>query len=650
MSHLEPVELTADQVKKLNVIFTPQCSVNIYDDNQPQFCIGHGSVSRVMLQYLPKVELFYEVEMQNKNDSHRSRTNDSAGSGMIKKKRVKLENLRFRNGCPIYVTEQEVQMKGIILGNCDIPSNFVGATPPNSHTGTGDDAKFWYSVQLLRQSHDGEGTIMHAIQPSKISYRSTISIKEEDAARENRIVETTAVSHDVTVKDEHLLCEKSANAEIVNSRRFPVPDTVSFTSIANDIAFPSSEHSRAQNDLEEFPRSSCKSLDRADETNENEVCEVKFATPTRKIGRSLDVASNKNDERFLPLNQEPSPIVSPEIKNRWGPSTDCRENNLKRKRIPILDQDRTSDNEKYSNQDHPEKVTEMVRDSNFRNGESPEVRSTPQRSRRSKHEEIGDTKDSTIVAGGYKPFDRSIMHQPPDPSESKTKMMQGRLHHWCGKCRGGRGYWTKHKECDHIENHPSTKRRLSSCTATSTGTATSLDHARRPGRKDIIRNGTERERRSASSDARYDNISDKSSQRSSSVMKSERITNKHYQASMFRRILNKKKSLIFLRGQGDTPSSFWEKNTPMCVYYHVRGFCVSHCPRAVDHTDPPMEKLESLLEWCDEKCSDEEFTVPVPARVPERDTMTDKEMAICKLRLPLEIYKAALHGGKRYQC
>ena len=42
--------------------------------------------------------------------------------------------------------------------------------------------------------------------------------------------------------------------------------------------------------------------------------------------------------------------------------------------------------------------------------------------------------------------------QPPSDDDEKTKDVEDRTYHWCGKCRGGKGMWALHSEKDHKDN------------------------------------------------------------------------------------------------------------------------------------------------------------------------------------------------------
>ncbi len=144
------VALESHQIQEST--FPPNCPVYIYEkynETETQ-CVGNGIVTRVMLQCVPKVEMFFEVD--TKNDL----------------KLVNAEDLRYRTHCPVNVKVNDEIMEGVVIGICDVPLN------ARCNEGTIDGSthcNFWYSIHLCDTLE--ELPILHQVIPSNVSHRQT---------------------------------------------------------------------------------------------------------------------------------------------------------------------------------------------------------------------------------------------------------------------------------------------------------------------------------------------------------------------------------------------------------------------------------------------------------------------------------------------
>ncbi|GFH45276.1 predicted protein [Chaetoceros tenuissimus] len=76
----------------------------------------------------------------------------------------------------------------------------------------------------------------------------------------------------------------------------------------------------------------------------------------------------------------------------------------------------------------------------------------------------------------------------------------------------------------------------------------------------------------------------------------EKIENHHYRKDMFQRhTLHMYKFMT--SDKREFPKSQWG-NFPMCIQFHVEGFCSGHCTLIQDHRICRQDKLEELLCWC----------------------------------------------------
>jgi hypothetical protein len=69
--------------------------------------------------------------------------------------------------------------------------------------------------------------------------------------------------------------------------------------------------------------------------------------------------------------------------------------------------------------------------------------------------------------------------------------------------------------------------------------------------------------------------------------------NSSYQADMFGKFRNLKKD------KKTIPTSPWDMNVPMCLAYHIHGFCISNCNSVVDHCALSPKNAQRLLKWCE---------------------------------------------------
>ena len=417
------------------------------------------------------------------------------------RKMCKTENIRYRNGCPVYLKYEnqnldesgggEEAVKGIVLGICDIPANGnANGNAAEMRECTQDT--FWYSIQLC--NNPAAGSILHEVSPTKVSYRTCEIVKKEE--------EEEGKDEADLLDDIQVLGVKIENDDR-DERDLHVPETVSFLSA--DQKLRESVQSLATRGKEETGHTnpeddsnSRASKRRSLNTNSTSIgntsiAETGFCKESQSDGLSASLSSERENDRDIPIS--------------------------------------------------------FIRDA------------------------------------------------PPGLSESTTKMIHGRAFHWCGECRGGRGYWTSHKEDEHDDNDTNTRVRQSNGTI-------SVDHSD-ASRKDFH---------------------------------GDKIRNNHYQRSMFKHIYDQKGSINFLvRDQTRSiPKSFTDNKTPMCIFYHVKGFCKSTCTRAIDHTETPEEKLESFLRWCNQRC----FNTTDP---PQTQSSPNK-IFTCKIRLAVSKFNSAQEG------
>lgn len=701
------VELERHQVEKST--FPPKCPIYIYDGQVPACCIGQGTVSRVMLQYLPKVEMFFEVDTG------------------ISHKMFKTENIRLRNGCPVYVeyknqderggSAKEETLKGIVLGICDIP---IDATEIRDFT----QDTYWYSIQMY---DNPAGSILHEVSPSKVSYR-TCEIKEEEKEEE--------LSDDIEILRAPVKIENddSMQDDSMNEIDLPVPDTLPFPSNKMlDISIQSSAAEEAIDHTDNEGGSSARACKRRS-LDSTSIGDTLVATgcdgsqsgrpslsppQRRKSNTETPINGNENrqtrktsyfpycnDDTYHPLNKKENGrpvertswryirpgLSEPDSKEyfgrivywcgkcnggngmwnyqhsekehvKWSTTRECHDERDGQKRQfeiesdnrpqdscpsrrdrkkPRSPREHSTDERRRANElnlhaenkkqltirsDQKTRERHYERDAQrrqFENDADDRTRgfspcstderrraNQPNRHAENKHRLASDQKlvsrpSQNNESSGLVPFKHSIRYVPPGPSEGMTKMINGRSVHWCGKCRGGSGYWTGHSEDDHEDDLTNSRKRRRLLNGTN-----SVDISN-SSRKDFQLSP----KRGTSTDVRD--------------------VNNNYQSSMFKHIYAQSNSIKFLNEQSDIPTSFWDKNTQMCIAYHVKGYCMSTCKRAIDHTEIPEDKLHSFLRWCEHNCGSLDSGKARP-----RKQSNPNKIFTCKIRLPESTYKSA---------
>jgi len=131
------IKLNCEQVERSE--FPTGCPVYICNEHAP-YIESHGKVVGVFLQMGSVLQMFCTIR-NGKQDNI-----------------VPNERLRFRNDCPVYLTQDGKKSKGIILGFCEIPKT-------DKRRNSSDD-KYWYSIFLCESK-----VLVHEVTPGLVSYR-----------------------------------------------------------------------------------------------------------------------------------------------------------------------------------------------------------------------------------------------------------------------------------------------------------------------------------------------------------------------------------------------------------------------------------------------------------------------------------------------
>lgn len=156
------IKLNGEQVEKSD--FPTGCPVYICSDHTPAYIQSCGEVVGVFLKMGSVLGMFCKVRNgENEEDI------------------VPIERLRFQTDCPVYVTQGEHQLEGVILGFCKMPET-------NKQRLSAEDT-YWYSILLCKSKR-----LIHEVCPDQVSFRSMTKISETSIPKEVVIREAGDIS------------------------------------------------------------------------------------------------------------------------------------------------------------------------------------------------------------------------------------------------------------------------------------------------------------------------------------------------------------------------------------------------------------------------------------------------------------------------
>ena len=152
MENLVPLEGT--QAAQTSFPFGSQVYVFGGEERAFQFIETHGIVTGVYIKMVPILEMLFKVKTPVSEEIYKS------------------ERLRFRHGCPVYVSAQDSSAadKGVVLGICDVP---------RSSLNTADT--YWYSVEVESKEMGGPSSaVRHEVSPCDVKFRQLQTEKSEE--------------------------------------------------------------------------------------------------------------------------------------------------------------------------------------------------------------------------------------------------------------------------------------------------------------------------------------------------------------------------------------------------------------------------------------------------------------------------------------
>jgi len=150
MENLVPLE--GSQAAQTSFPFGSQ--VYVLGGEERAFIETHGIVTGVYIKMVPILEMLFKVKTP------------------VSEEIYKTERLRFRHGCPVYVSAQDssAEEKGVVLGICDVPRSSLNTVDT-----------YWYSVEVESKEMGGPSSVvLHEVRPCDVKFRQLQTEKSEE--------------------------------------------------------------------------------------------------------------------------------------------------------------------------------------------------------------------------------------------------------------------------------------------------------------------------------------------------------------------------------------------------------------------------------------------------------------------------------------